>query len=110
MEEYIERNALLREIEKLKKSPWYNDDYGFGTKQARQEGISIVEDLCIKQAPSVDVEEVIHAKWVWRNLYGDDNYQTFCCSECLSSRGARGWMNYCPDCGAKMDLDNSESE
>lgn len=62
MAEYIERDALLREIEELKKSPWYNDDYGFGTKQARQEGVSIVVDLCIKQAPTADVVPVVRCK------------------------------------------------
>lgn len=62
MEEYIGRNALLQEIANLKKSPWYNDDYGFGTKQARHDGVTIVEDLCIKQAPAVDVVEVVRCK------------------------------------------------
>ena len=62
MEEYIGRNALLQEIANLKKSPWYNDDYGFGTKQARHDGVAIVEDLCIKQAPTADVVEVVRCK------------------------------------------------
>ena len=35
MAEYIEREALLKEVDNLKKSPWYNDDYGFG--QGRQD-------------------------------------------------------------------------
>lgn len=54
MKEYIERNALLKDIEELKKSPWYNDDYGFSL---RQESMSIIEDLCIKQAPVIYTEE-----------------------------------------------------
>lgn len=62
MEEYIGRNALLQEIANLKKSPWYNDDYGFGTKQARHDGVVVVEDLCIKQAPAADVVEVVRCK------------------------------------------------
>lgn len=102
MEEYIERNVLLKEIATLKKSPWYNDDYGFGTKQARQEGVSIVEDLCIKQAPTADVKEVVHAKWIWKELYGEVGYM-LCCSNCLESEGARENAKFCSNCGAIMD-------
>ena len=57
VKEYIEKNALLKDIEELKKSPWYNDDYGFETKQVRHEAVSIVVDLCIKKAPVVYTEE-----------------------------------------------------
>lgn len=57
VKEYIERNALLKDIEELKKSPWYNDTYDFGTKQARHEAVSIVTALCIKQAPVIYTEE-----------------------------------------------------
>ena len=59
---YIDADAVLQEVEKLKKSPWYNDDYGFGTKQARQDGVGVVVDLCIKQAPTADVVEVVRCK------------------------------------------------
>lgn len=62
MAEYIEREALLKEVDDLKKSPWYNDDYGFGTKQARHDGVNCVVDLCIKQAPTADVVEVVRCR------------------------------------------------
>ena len=62
MAEYIEREALLKEIDDLKKSPWYNDDYGFGTKQARHDGVHCVVDLCIRQAPAADVVEVVRCR------------------------------------------------
>ena len=62
MSRYIDADAVLKEIEELKKSPWYNDDYGFGTKQARQDGVGVVVDLCIKQAPTADVVEVVRCK------------------------------------------------
>lgn len=107
MEEYIGRNALLKEIADLKKSPWYNDDYGFGTKQARQEGVSIVEDLCIKQAPAAEVKEVVHAKWEWFDIWEGDAFapwQMLRCSNCLESEGARENAEFCSNCGAIMDL------
>ena len=59
MPEYIEREELLKEVDDLKKSPWYNDDYGNGTRQARHDGVDCVVSLCIKQAPSCDVVKVV---------------------------------------------------
>lgn len=90
MEEYIGRNALLKDIASLKKSPWYNDDYGFGTKQARQEGVSIVENLCIKQAPAADVVEVVRCK--------DCTYGHFVsnCSKYMCEKGC-GTLKYSND-------------
>jgi hypothetical protein len=59
MAEYINKQELLKEIDDLKKSPWYNDSYGFGLQQARHDGVNVVVDLCIKQAPAADVVEVV---------------------------------------------------
>ena len=76
MAAYIEREAVLKEVEELKKSPWYNDDFGFGTKQARHDGVTCVVDLCIKQAPLADVVEVVRCKecknkgWVQEPCHG----------------------------------------
>lgn len=100
MEEYIGRNALLQEIANLKKSPWYNDDYGFGTKQARHDGVAIVEDLCIKQAPAADVVKVVHGKW---ELHRDGSGT---CNQCRITQknvwDYDNWQNYCGHCGANM--------
>ena len=60
----------------------------------------------IADAPTIDAEPVRHGRWVHdiNNMYG--------CSEC----GARETMspkklkNYCPSCGAKMDLEEAEHE
>lgn len=62
MGKLIEYEALLKDIDELKKSPWYNDDYGFGTKQARHDGVNCVVDLCIKQAPAINAIEVVRCK------------------------------------------------
>lgn len=102
MAEYIEREALLKSVGELKKSPWYNDDYGFGTKQARHEGVGIVVDLCIRQDPSVDVVEVKYGEWLWNRgcAYGESPYY---CSLCIDGGSDNGRDNYCPNCGAKMN-------
>lgn len=72
MSRYIDADVVLKEVEELKKSPWYNDDYGFGTKQARQDGVGVVVDLCIKQAPTADVVKVVkctHCKYCKQDDY-----------------------------------------
>lgn len=61
MARYIDADLLISEIDELKKSPWYNNDYD-GRKFARQEAVSIVVNLCIKRAPTADVVEVIRCK------------------------------------------------
>lgn len=62
MAEYIDREFVLNEVEKLKKSPWYNDNLGGRLDIARRDGLGVVVDLCIKQVPSVDVVPVIRCK------------------------------------------------
>lgn len=62
MAEYIDREFVLNEVEKLKKSPWYNDNLGGGLDIARRDGFGVVVDLCIKCAPSVDVVSVVRCK------------------------------------------------
>ena len=63
----------------------------------------------LMQAPSADVVEVRHGRWVSNGL-GGYKY-AFYCSEC-------GWVDgypfsdrhkYCPGCGAKMDGERSEN-
>jgi hypothetical protein len=108
MAEYIEREALLKEVDDLKKSPWYNDDYGFGTRQARHDGVECVVDLCIKQAPTADVVEVVHGKWERvRKLNVAVNPYQHTCGVCGKSYFDHNENNYpyCPYCGAKMDGD-----
>lgn len=52
-----------------------------------------------------DVQEVKHGKWI---LQDDNKYAK--CSECGVIRNIEsqlGW-NYCPNCGAKMDVEDDE--
>lgn len=65
----IDADAVLHEIGELKKSPWYNDDSYPGSHAVRKEAVEIVEDLCIKDAPTVDAVEVVRCrecKWWWK--------------------------------------------
>ena len=57
----------------------------------------------LDDVPTVDAEPVRHGRWVnpHMNKYGHPCHH---CSECgfLASQKDR---NYCPNCGAKMDLE-----
>lgn len=62
----------------------------------------------ILQAPTVDAVEVVHGRWVDRMV------RDWRCSECgeqiYKVRHVDGYCfddkpNYCPNCGAKMDLE-----
>lgn len=93
MKEYIERETLL---ELYANTENYNiDNYHVPIQVIRQNIIDM---------PAADVKEVIHAKWI--NRIG--SYLTPKCSNCgwsepYSEDSCLGVLNYCPNCGAKMD-------
>ena len=63
----------------------------------------------IKCAPTIDAAPVVHGKWIFS---GDDFFpleSTMECSMCHEHENIT-LVNkkYCPNCGAKMDLDDSE--
>lgn len=89
--EYIDRNALLKSLSSDEHAAM--EDYYYNA---------------ISSFQSSDVAPVIHAKWI---EYPVAHY--FKCSVCKYTvpfrkavliNGKRAY-NYCPSCGAKMDLD-----
>ena len=60
--------------------------------------------VVIDKEPGEDVRPVVHAHWI------DQKHGTYKCSSCgqfLDFRGVnagRGDANYCPHCGAKMEV------
>lgn len=83
MAEYIERETLLERAE-------YDNNYRL-----------IIPAEAIKAAPAADVAPVVHGRWVpFRSQAAGDIWY---CSACEIGFAAR--MNYCPNCGAKMDLE-----
>lgn len=64
----------------------------------------------IDNAPTADVEEVRHGKWTIRHE-GTYKRAKCYCSVCGKSNGIGGIISnqkkqYCPNCGAKMDLED----
>jgi hypothetical protein len=100
----ISRQHLLEEIAMLKKSPWFNENT-YGSKVIRKEAVEIVEDVCIKREPSVTPQQRT-GRWIKQN-YGW-NWQ---CSECVfvTPPNAKEIFTFCPKCGAKMEVEDADS-
>ena len=101
MAEYIEREALLKDI---------SESVVFSVKEGQPSleirGANKITDR-IKAAPAADVVEVVHGEWLDngdRDSNGVPKPFAISCSICGSSAGA-SWMKYCPNCGAKMDTE-----
>ena len=93
MKEYIEREAVLERLAKVDMDTYY------GFTAAVQFGVNHAIQ-CIKEAPAADVAEVRHGRW---KNGGNGLYDT--CSACEKEIYLAIPMNYCPECGAKMDGD-----
>ena len=70
----------------------------------------------IMDIPAADVAPVVHGRWIeykyetvsvarGRKIHNTKNH----CSVCHESNG-RKKTNFCPNCGAKMDLEDTEHE
>ena len=92
MAEYIERDALLQDIED---SVRITSKTGMINSETRG-AYKIIER--IKSAAAADVVEVRHGRWLPQVVLGQKAWD---CSEC-KTLGSPHWK-WCPVCGAKMD-------
>ena len=61
-------------------------------------------DAAMSQAPTVDAVEAVHGRWKKFHLGSYDFALRLRCSNCCHVVYEDGF-NYCPNCGAKMDLE-----
>ena len=105
----ISRQALLEEMEK-----WKQDDSYYAKLRSpverwiRKTGISVLK-LAVKKFPSIEAEPVRHGRWE-EKFFTNDRQRV--CSLCHFTvrqpsydKGETALWNYCPNCGAKMDLE-----
>ena len=60
----------------------------------------------IVEAPTVDAVEVVHGRWVMKEMMIKSPFaKNAYCSMCLEETSYA--HNYCPNCGAKMDGDGN---
>lgn len=94
----IDANALFKFLKEQRDRK--TGAYSVGRNNGINVAIAAVknEQIC----PTVDAVEVVHARWRW---CGQDKFNdAYECSEC--GKIAMDDSNYCPNCGAKMDLQN----
>jgi hypothetical protein len=91
---YIDRDKAIAFVEEQYRL--FKDD---DEKQAIVEGC--IEAL--KFTPTADVEEMKHGAWIYsKTYYTVDECNCSLCGQLMTTaEGVR--MNYCPNCGAKMD-------
>lgn len=103
MAEYIERKAVIDEIEG---TTWYH----ISCQKNLVEGAACEADALykatdiynvIKSAPAADVVEVVRGRWIKRQFADEPTAFGYRCSECHLTYKVD--TNYCPNCGAKMD-------
>ena len=102
MAKYIDREAL---VEWLKCIPLKDLSDGRGLCRV------IFEDdfkRAIKKIPKgiiVDVSPIRHGRWIdaYPDIEPNPMFMYGICSECGFEQGISKYLNYCPNCGAKMD-------
>lgn len=92
MAEYIDRvNALSYLKEKYNEMNGMNAWYYAGFQHA----VGLLENF-----RKSDVAKVVHGKWIF-----NDDWWEFRCTNCNKAIGNIKKYEYCPYCGAKMDLE-----
>lgn len=107
MTEYIEREALIEKCKAIIQDKWNDKSAPVSWSHAYAD---FIED--IENQPITDVAQVVHGRWMtWKEQFPEfkphinDKLGVFCSSchahsDCISP--------YCPNCGAKMDIDKEE--
>ena len=99
MAEYIEREAAVKVAEK----------YGLanGSALGRHTGLADCIASEIADIPAADVAPVVHGRWVEKEKYTFGiMYDCSLCENRILDNG-HPWT-YCPNCGAKMDLEEEK--
>ena len=102
MAEYIEREVAISAFDFADADVIedYGDgaDFGFGRKNIRD---------VIQKVPAADVVPVVHGRWEEQDDgWGGTYYDCSACGESwttIDGTPLQNNMNYCPNCGAKMD-------
>ena len=115
MTEYIEREALRASVESI---DWYSVFRGELTTGAKSSENALYKAndiyLAIDNAPTADVAPVRHGRWIYIGKYGE--YECSVChgidTDCSDYYGSHvvTEQEYCPNCGAKMDKEDSQCD
>ena len=97
MAEYIDREALYE------KAYWHGEHPDVGNPFP--DGVEAIDIEDVDAIPAADVAPVRHGQWI--NAYPDIEpnplFMYGICSNCGFEQGLSDKLNYCPNCGTKMD-------
>lgn len=104
MPEYIDRNEIVKKIKEAQNSLQSNDDKKWERNKNYFKGLAWAHRLILDAPTITDVAPVVHGRWRkgvqnWMKEYG------FECTACGEIMWNRFEMPFCPNCGAKMDLE-----
>ena len=107
MTEYIERDAISEEIRKY----YYKNPPNFSYGEGFDRGLDRAQ-RAILDAPAADVAPVRHGRWIdaYPDIEPNPMFMYGICSECGFEQGISKYLNYCPNCGAKMDGGDGNSD
>lgn len=105
MTKYIERERVLEQIRNFTEEEYFSVDYYI---RGWNEAVTYILNYITKDIPPADVQEVKQGKWEEKRLVSGEIKYT--CSKCGQVfQGESLDFNYCPNCGAKMDGNNSDT-
>lgn len=95
MYEYVAREEIRRAYEKLTRSYVNGDPYIADWRF----------DEMIENLHASDVAPVRHGRWIdaYPDIEPNPMFIYGICSECGFEQGISKYLDYCPNCGAKMD-------
>ena len=96
MDEYIKREALYE------KAYWHGEHPDVGNPFP--DGVDAIDIKDVDAIPAADVAPVRHEKW--EVIIGSDGKEHMVCTGCRKQQDLTGVFSYCPNCGAKMDLED----
>ena len=100
MAEYIERDATVKLLRSLGSRDYRRE------KGTIQEAIKMV--FFSEYTPAAEVAPVRHGRW--EVVVGSDGKEHMVCTVCRKQQDLTGVFSYCPNCGAKMDGGDGNSD
>ena len=98
MAEYLNREAIM-------KFPIRKDHCD--KEHANEHFINGIESVLeyVENLPAADVAPVRHGRWIdaYPDIEPNPMFMYGICSECGFEQGISQYLNYCPNCGAKME-------
>lgn len=92
------KESMISTLERIKRNPKMD-----GHEQDIIAAIVALSEM-IDDAPTVDAVLVRHGRWLpYNSKYGHDE-KVYLCNQCNHNVGFKK-MNFCPNCGARMDGD-----